>query len=133
MNWKKGVLAGVVAGIVLNIVSFVFGMLPGKKEWYTATFPQMMNMQGLAAMFTSMFLIGVFMGIIYDLINDALPGSKTKKGFVYGIIVWLLAGTMWPVMMMGFASTYQWLSELLIGLVEYIIAGTVVAYIYGKK
>jgi predicted membrane channel-forming protein YqfA (hemolysin III family) len=133
MNWKKGVIAGVVAGIVLNIISFVFGMLPGKQEWYVATFPQMMNSQGLAAMFTSMFLIGVFMGIIYDLINDSLPGNKTKKGFVYGIIVWLLAGTMWPVMMMGFASTYQWLSELLIGLVEYIFAGTVVVYIYGKK
>ncbi|MBI4981403.1 hypothetical protein HZC30_07680 [Candidatus Woesearchaeota archaeon] len=76
MNWKKGVLAGVVAGIVLNIVSFVFGMLPGKKEWYTATFPQMMNMQGLAAMFTSMFLIGVFMGIIYGTVVAYIYGKK---------------------------------------------------------
>jgi mannose/fructose/N-acetylgalactosamine-specific phosphotransferase system component IIC len=47
-------------------------------------------------------------------------------------MVWLLAGLMWPFMMMGFAPAYMWITELISGLITYSIAGAVIAIIYKK-
>lgn len=129
MKWKRGLIAGIIAGIVLNIISFLFGLLPGKNEFYTQMFPGMMSLGGLIAMVVSLLLIGLFMGLIYSVIHTSLPRSKVQKGAVFGVMVFLLAGTMWPVMMMGFASAYIWITELIAGMVEYVVAGVLVAAI----
>jgi hypothetical protein len=65
-------------------------------------------------------------------INSAVPGEGTRKGVNYGIMVWLLAGLMWPIMMMGFAPVYMWITELVSGLISYSIAGAVIAIIYER-
>lgn len=132
MNWKRCLLAGILAGIVMNVISFLFGLLPGKSDFYTQMFPGLMSLGGLIAMVASNFLIGIFMGLIYGVVEKSLSGSKVKKGLVFGLIVFLLAGTMWPVMMMGFVSAYFWITELVAGLVTYLLGGLVVAGIYKK-
>ncbi len=130
MNSKRSLMGGIVAGIALNVMSFAFGFLPGKNEFYRQMFPGMISLIGMATMIGSLLLIGIFMGLIYGVINTSLPGKKLKKGAIYGLMVFLLAGTMWPIMMISFAPVYIWLSELIVGLVEFVIAGIIVSVIY---
>jgi len=132
MEWKKGVISGIVAGIVMLIIGSVFMMVPGVTEWYTVTFPEMVSPMAMSIMMVGVVLIGTFMGLIYSVINSAIPGEGARKGLNYGIMVWLLAGLMWPIMMMGFAPAYLWIVELINGLITYSMAGAVISIIYEK-
>jgi len=132
MEWRKGLISGIIAGIVLIVVGFVFMMVFGTDEWYSTTFPEMTTPGAMWTMSISIVLMGVFMGLIYSVINSAVPGEGARKGVNYGIMVWLLAGLMWPVMMISFAPVSIWITELISGLVSYSIAGAVITVIYEK-
>ena len=132
MEWKKGLITGIIAAIVLIIISFILMMVTNTGEWYNSIFPEMMTSEAMWTWTLSILLIGIFMGLIYSVINSAVPGLGTRKGLNYGFMVWLLAGLMWPVMMIGFAPAYIWIIELISGLISYSIAGAVIAIIYEK-
>lgn len=132
MKWKKGLISGIAAGVVLTVIGFAFMMVLGTGDWYSATFPQMMSPGAMWAMTFSIFIVGLLMGLVYSVINSAVPGKGVRKGVNYGIIVWLLAGLMWPFMMMGFAPVYIWLIELISGLISYSVTGAVIAIVYEK-
>lgn len=132
MEWKKGLISGIAAGVVLTVIGFAFMMVLGTGDWYSATFPQMMSPGAMWAMTFSIFIVGLLMGLVYSVINSAVPGKGVRKGVNYGIIVWLLAGLMWPFMMMGFAPVYIWLIELISGLISYSVTGAVIAIVYEK-
>ena len=135
MEWKKGVMSGIIAGLVMLLIGLVFMMIPftpGVTQWYSVTFPEMSSPMAMSIMMAGIVLIGIFMGLVYSVINSAIPGEGARKGVNYGIMVWLLAGLMWPIMMMGFAPAYMWITELINGLITYSIAGAVIAIIYKK-
>jgi hypothetical protein len=132
MEWKKGLIAGIVAGILMLVIGSAFMMVPGATAWYSETFPGMVSPLAMTAMMAGIVLIGIFMGLIYSVLNTAIPGEGARKGLNYGFMVWLLAGLMWPIMLMGFAPAYMWITELISGFVSYSIAGAVIAIIYGK-
>ena len=135
MEWKKGVISGIIAGIVMLLIGLVFMMIPftpGLTQWYSVTFPEMSSPMAMSIMMAGIVLSGIFMGLVYSVINSAIPGEGARKGVNYGIMVWLLAGLMWPIMMMGFAPAYMWITELINGLITYSIAGAVIAIIYKK-
>ncbi|MGB3457947.1 MAG: hypothetical protein WBB08_01345 [Halobacteriota archaeon] len=135
MEWKKGVISGIIAGIVMLLIGLVFMMIPftpGLTQWYSVTFPEMSSPMAMSIMMAGIVLIGIFMGLVYSVINSAIPGEGARKGVNYGFMVWLLAGLMWPIMMMGFAPAYMWITELINGLITYSIAGAVIAIIYKK-
>jgi hypothetical protein len=132
MEWKKGLISGLVAGIVMIIVGSLFMFIPATSEWYRTTFPQMVTASAMGAMLASTIVTGLVMGMVYSLIRGAIPGEGTRKGVVYGLIVWFLAGLMWPIMMMGFAPIHIWVIELISGLVVYLIAGIVLVAVYEK-
>jgi MFS family permease len=132
MEWKKGLISGITAGIVMLIIGSAFMMIPGVTEWYTEKFPEMMAPTAMSIMTVGVVLGGIFMGLVYSVINSAIPGEGARKGVNYGIMVWLLAGLTWPIMMMGFAPAYLWIAELINGLITYSIVGAVLAIIYGK-
>ena len=135
MEWKKGVISGIIAGIVMLLIGLVFMMIPftpGLTQWYSVTFPEMSSPMAMSIMMAGIVVIGIFMGLVYSVINSAIPGEGARKGVNYGIMVWLLAGLMWPIMMMGFAPAYMWITELINGLITYSIAGAVIAIIYKK-
>ena len=132
MEWKKGLISGIVAGIVMLVIGSAFVIVPGATEWYSETFPEMLSPLAMSAMMASIILLGIFMGLIYSVINAAIPGEGARKGVNYGFMVWLLAGLMWPIMMIGFAPAYLWITELISGLVTYSIAGAVIAILYEK-
>jgi len=135
MEWKKGVISGIIAGIVMLLIGLVFMMIPftpGLTQWYSVTFPEMSSPMAMSIMMIGIVLSGIFMGLVYSVINSAIPGEGARKGVNYGFMVWLLAGLMWPIMMMGFAPAYMWITELINGLITYSIAGAVIAIIYKK-
>ncbi|MGB7002306.1 MAG: hypothetical protein WBE22_09950 [Halobacteriota archaeon] len=135
MEWKKGAISGIIAGIVMLLIGLVFMMIPftpGLTQWYSVTFPEMSSPMAMSIMMAGIVLIGIFMGLVYSVINSAIPGEGARKGVNYGFMVWLLAGLMWPIMMMGFAPAYMWITELINGLITYSIAGAVIAIIYKK-
>lgn len=135
MEWKKGVISGIIAGIVMLLIGLVFMMIPftpGLTQWYSVTFPEMSSPMAMSIMMVGIVVIGIFMGLVYSVINSAIPGEGARKGVNYGFMVWLLAGLMWPIMMMGFAPAYMWITELINGLITYSIAGAVIAIIYKK-
>jgi hypothetical protein len=132
MEWKKGLVAGIVAGILMLVIGSAFMMVPGATQWYSETFPEMVSPLAMSAMMAGIVLIGIFMGLIYSVLNPAIPGEGARKGLNYGVMVWLLAGLMWPIMLLGFAPAYMWITELISGLVSYSIAGAVIAIIYEK-
>ena len=133
LKWNKGFGAGIIGGIVFVIVSWIFSFLPGVADWYAQWFPMMMTTNGMVSMTVASFIIGLLMGLVYMVINKGVPGKGWKKGFNYGFYVWLLAGLMWPIMLMGFASVWVWFQELVFGLVTYAIVGMVVAVVFGRK
>jgi len=135
MEWKKGLISGIIAGIVMLLIGLVFMMIPftpGLTQWYSVTFPEMSSPMAMSIMMIGIVLSGIFMGLVYSVINSAIPGEGARKGVNYGFMVWLLAGLMWPIMMMGFAPAYMWITELINGLITYSIAGAVIAIIYKK-
>ncbi|NAS89260.1 hypothetical protein C4E24_05920 [ANME-1 cluster archaeon AG-394-G21] len=135
MEWKKGVISGIIAGIVMLLIGLVFMMIPftpGLTQWYSVTFPEMSSPMAMSIMMAGIVVIGIFMGLVYSVINSAIPGEGARNGVNYGIMVWLLAGLMWPIMMMRFAPAYMWITELINGLITYSIAGAVIAIIYKK-
>ena len=132
MEWKKGLISGITAGIVMLIIGSAFMMIPGVTEWYTEKFPEMMAPTAMSIMTVGVVLGGIIMGLVYSVINSAIPGEGARKGLNYGIMVWLLAGLTWPIMMMGFAPAYLWIADLINGLITYSIAGALLAIIYGK-
>jgi len=132
MEWKKGLISGIIAGIVMLIIGSAFMMIPGVTEWYNVTFPEMVAPTAMSIMTVGVVLSGIIMGLVYSVINSAIPGEGARKGLNYGIMVWLLAGLTWPIMIMGFAPAYLWIAELINGLITYSIVGAVLAIIYGK-
>jgi uncharacterized membrane protein YagU involved in acid resistance len=132
MEWKKGLISGIIAAIVLTIIFFILMMVTNTGEWYSATFPEMMTPEAMWTGTLSTLLVGMFMGLIYSVINSAVPGMGMRKGLNYGFIVWLLAGSMWPIMMIAFAPANIWMLELISGLISYSITGAVIAIIYEK-
>ncbi len=132
MEWKKGLISGIITGIVMLIIGSVFMMIPGVTEWYTVTFPKMLSPTAMSIMTVGVVLSGIIMGLVYSILNSAIPGEGARKGLNYGIMVWLLAGLTWPIMIMGFAPAHLLIAELINGLITYSIAGAVLAIIYGK-
>ena len=132
MEWKKGLISGIITGIVMLIIGSVFMMIPGVTEWYTEKFPEMVAPTAMSIMTVGVVLSGIIMGLVYSIINSAIPGEGARKGLNYGIMVWLLAGLTWPIMIMDFAPAYLWVADLINGLITYSIAGAVLVIIYEK-
>lgn len=130
---KKGIISGIVASLVMIVLSFLFGMImPGQTEWYMQMFPGMANLLGLATRYSSYFVVGIVLGIAYDITNKALPWKAWKKGLAFGVGAWLLAGTMWPIMMISFAPATLWITEFITGFVIYSAAGLTIHVVSNK-
>jgi len=130
---KKGWISGIVAGILLNIFSFIFSALvPGRNAWYAQAFPDMMGTVGMIVLIVAYFIPGLVMGLAYDVVHSTLPWKGLKKGMGFGIGAWLLAGTMWPIMMISYAPMSLWIPEFIIGFVNYSIVGTII-YLVSKR
>jgi len=78
MEWKKGVISGIVAGILMLLIGSAFMVIPGVSQWYSVTFPEMSSLMAMSIMMAGIVLIGIFMGLVYSVINSAIPGEVDK-------------------------------------------------------
>jgi hypothetical protein len=132
MGLRKGAVLGIVGGVVFALVGFSFMLVPWSSAWYSTMFPQMVGPGAALAMAAAVFAAGLFMGLVYSVIGPAVPGAGAKRGLTYGFVVWLLAGLMWPIMMVGFAPPLVWITELASGLITHLVTGTAIAIAFEK-
>jgi hypothetical protein len=126
MELKRGLISGIFAAIALTGMFSILMNVTKTGEFYR-NYLGYNTPVAICALF-----VGMFMGLIYSVINSAIPGIGIRKGLNYGFMVWLLAGFMWPIMIIPFAPAYIWILELISGLISYPIAGAVMAIIYEK-
>jgi len=129
MDIHRGAPSGIVAGIILLALGFVFSFIyPASTEWYMNTFDGM----NMIMMWLATFLIGLFMGLTYSVVESSIPGEGARRGVFFGIIVWLFAGTMWPIMAIGFAPFTVTIFDVVSGFIMYIIAGAILVLVYDR-
>ncbi|MEK9165345.1 MAG: hypothetical protein AAB525_00605 [Patescibacteria group bacterium] len=142
MNYKKIMLAGSAAGIV----HIIFGTLTCGwlfKGIYLIEPTNVWKFTGqsgfsgsqIAIMTIGNIVIGVILAGAYAWLKAGIPGAGIKKGLNYGLALWLV-GTL-P----GMFSTYMFMTVatavvlywIVIGLVNYLILGVIIAKIYKEN
>ncbi len=141
MRIKKILTAGIISGLVMGIVLFIAGAIfsriiygpqfapPGKFE------PEKMN--PFYFIWTKL-LIGVFFGIVFKSIYEALPLTKKFKsglnGLKYGFIFWLII-SLWDIshpLIYGSGITKDRLFWLVYTLFGFIAFGYVLGLFYKR-
>jgi hypothetical protein len=129
VDYKKGLLSGIVAAIVMLVLGFIFMIpFPEYSAWYMEAFAGM----NMTMMWISTFLLGLFMGIFYSVVGSTIPGKGYMKGINYGIMVWLLAGIMWPVMSIGWAPMSVTVIDFVTGAIMFALSGAALVAVYDK-
>lgn len=130
INVSRVVLAGVVAGIVMLVVSGVIGMVTG--HLYTGPiWKQMAGVSWYVWILLHNVFFGLVFAVLYAALGTALSGSKSLKGFAFGIIIWLFS---LPGLSMTFLSMMVGMKLLLIwgvqGIIASVLAGLFIAHLY---
>ncbi len=140
MDIKKIIIAGVLTTIISTILDFL--TCGGFFNWVyqlepTNVWKPMTGMTG--SWFALVFLGGLFFNFIlawvYMLLYKAIPGDGIKKGFNFGILVWLVGispGLFAIYMTMTVATiviVYWWL----FGFIQLLIFGGIIAMICSPK
>ena len=124
MDYKKNLIPGIVAAVVLVVLGFVMSMIyPASTAWYMEAFASM----NMTMMWLGTALVGIFMGLFYGVVGKAIPGKGLRKGINYGLMIWLFAGVMWPVMAIGWAPLNITIFDLVGGAVTYALTGAAIA------
>jgi len=142
MSIKKILTAGIISGLVMGIVLFIAGAIfsriiygpqfapPGKFE------PEQLN--PFYFIWTKL-LIGVFFGILFTLIYEALPLTKRLKsglnGLKYGFVFWLII-SLWDIshpLVYGSGITKDRLFWLVYSLFGFLAFGYVLGSIYKRR
>ena len=130
INAARVALAGVVAGVVMLVLGGVIGLLTG--HLYAG--PMWKPMAGMS-WYVWMLLHNVFFGLVfavlYAVFGNALEGSKSLKGFVYGFVIWLFSlpglSMTFLTMMVGIKLLFIWGVQ---GLIGFVLAGIIIAHLY---
>ena len=141
MNVRKGVLAGFLAGIAMMIADMaVWGATQGYlMPLYQASAAVWKNMEPLSswlAWYLSLLVAeGILFGIVYSVLYNGIPGKNNlNKGLNYGVILWFVG------LVPGMAITYLMMavptpiivSWLFGGLIDLLVMGAVLAFVYEK-
>jgi hypothetical protein len=140
MDIKKGLVAGFLAGIAMVAADMaVWGATQGYlMPLYQASSALWKPMEPLGAWLAQMWAAtiadGILFGIVYSTLYNGIPGTNINKGLNYGVILWLV-GTV-P----GMAVTYLMMavptpivaSWLFGGLIDVLVMGAVLAYVYER-
>jgi hypothetical protein len=129
MNFQKLAIATVVGAVFLLLLDMV---------WYTMVMTDSMDMPNMRPepdmmwMVISYIVVALAFAGIYSKWSGG--GSKVNSGLNYGLWIGLLAGLGMNLMWFSLTTSMtlnQVLSDSAYTLVKYIIAGIIVAFIYG--
>ena len=79
-------------------------------------------------------LLAVVVALVFAVLYDGIPGSGIRKGFVFGLIVWLI-GVLPAIFTMNVLTVMNGWAILYFtaqALVEYLTYGAIIAAIYGE-
>ena len=140
MNWKNIGISLVAAGIVGLIVSqIVYALLatacPAIVEEYKSGLFRPWNDPLMSYVFVHPFVVGFLMAVVFDCVRSSFKQEAFwKKGLFFGFLVWLVSTV--PGMLMTLSSfnvSYQLVSIWTVnGLVNLIVAGIVISWVYHK-
>jgi uncharacterized PurR-regulated membrane protein YhhQ (DUF165 family) len=130
MNWKRFFMAGLVTYVVVQALDFVINevFLKSTNEAVKGLWrPEMASRMWL------MYIVGLVATLLFTYIF--VKGRENKgivEGVRYGIIIWLfmivpMNVSMWVLLPIPYIIIVRW---MLVGLLEMLIAGILVAVIY---
>jgi hypothetical protein len=130
MNWKRFWMAGLVTYVVvqaLDLVTNAVFMKSANESLKGLWRPNMMSRMWV------MYVVGAVVTLLFTYIFvKGREGKGIAEGVRYGIIIWLFVSvpmnvSMWVLLPIPHIIVLRW---MLIGLLEMLIAGILVAVIY---
>ncbi len=130
MNWKRFWMAGLVTYVVvqaLDLVTNAVFMKSANESLKSLWRPNMMSRMWV------MYVVGAVVTLLFTYIFvKGREGKGIAEGVRYGIIIWLFVSvpmnvSMWVLLPIPHIIVLRW---MLIGLLEMLIAGILVAVIY---
>ncbi|MDI6793473.1 MAG: hypothetical protein QME81_11515 [bacterium] len=120
------ILGGLTCGWLFN---WVYQLEPTNvwrgEEAMTGAFFLWLNLGGL--------ILSIFLALGYALFFRGIPGSGVVKGLTYGLIIWLVSTLpgMFATHMFMTVATGVVIYGSILGLVEHLLKGAIIALIYG--
>jgi len=105
-SWKIGAISGLIAGIIAGIVNIVcaraaIGIGISKPEY---VFGSLSLEEHLLRILIYHSVWGVIFGVLFVVFYDLIPKKGYMKGFLFGLILWLIS----VVRPMSFMAAYGW-------------------------
>ena len=129
INAGRVVLAGVVAAIAMWIIGMIVGMLTG--HMYTGNMWKAMTGTWYVWVILHNLFFGLVFAVLYAVFNNAIKGTKSLKGFVYGTVIWLFSlpglSLTFLTMTVGLKLLVVWAVQ---GIIAYVVAGLLIAHLY---
>lgn len=130
MNCKRFVIASVVVFVAIQVMEFIVNniIMMGQYE-------SLKNLwrPDMASKMWIMYLVGVLVAFLFTYIFiKGREGKGLAEGIRYGIIIWLFVAVpmslwFWVMLPVPFKMSLWW---MIFSLIEYIVAGILVAAIY---
>lgn len=132
MNYKRFVIASAVVFVAFQVMEFVAnGVIMKEKDQYELL--KSLWRPDMASRMWLMYLVGVLVPFLFAYIFiKGREGKGIAEGIRYGIIIWLFVAIpislwFWAMFPVPFKISLWW---MIFSLIEYIIAGILVAAVY---
>jgi len=129
---KKVIIGGILAGLAM--VAIVFVIHPLTLDLIAMSPSVMWKPASPVLLAVYYFVVGFILAYAYSVLKNSVPGSGIKKGVIFGLLVFLLGmipglGITWITMNIRNKLIFMW---LIMGILEYIAAGTVIQIVDEK-
>ena len=130
MNCKRFVIASVVVFVAVQVMEFIVNGLIMKDQYESL---KSLWRPDMASKMWLMYVVGVLVAFLFTYIFvKGREGKGIAEGIRYGIVIWLFVAIpmslwFWAMFPVPFKISLWW---MVFSLIEYIIAGILVAAIY---
>lgn len=136
-TWLTGIIAGVVSAVVTGIV-IQLGFDP---TVLSEGIPSGFGASGMAAGWAIFLVTGVILGLVYTAVTRidqlgsyaVLPRTGAYLGLVYGLVIWVIAVIVVPVLVGAGPSGIGSYAVNLQGVLSFVLLGIIIGLIYGAS
>jgi hypothetical protein len=97
-SWKIGAVSGLIAGIIAGIIAFflaVYHLENGFPYWGLEILETIPTKEIAIVEIPFYTITGIVFGIMFSKVYDLIPGKSIVKGFVAGLILYLIFSIRW--------------------------------------
>ncbi|MGB9907408.1 MAG: hypothetical protein ACPLRR_08500 [Candidatus Saccharicenans sp.] len=130
MNGKRFIIASVVVFVAFQVMEFVVNNIIMMSQYESL---QNLWRPDMASKMWIMYLVGVLVAFLFTYVFiKGREGKGMAEGIRYGLIIWALVAVpmslwTWVMLPVPFKMSLWW---MIFSLIEYIVAGILVAAIY---